>query len=262
LDLNTYLPFVLLLAAALGNWKSLILILLGACLMLGIFFSGAMAGWLGAIGALFVLVLVGFARNRHKVVLSVFRRLIPAMVVGGVLVGIFVPTGLRGGRIERFMTIVKLQGTHALGSRTTNVRLPVWAAYRKMFYEHPLLGVGLGSAPVEYHKYMVAKLGEPGKEFTHHGFNVFMDIGAEMGVLGLCAFIWFIIAYVRQVLRSLRLIEDPFLANMLLASFTACVAVFIQMQTETGSFWGNNFWCLLGLSLAIINVANKKRSKI
>ncbi|MDY6836864.1 MAG: O-antigen ligase family protein [Thermodesulfobacteriota bacterium] len=262
LDLNTYLPFVLLLAAASCRWKSLALILLGSCFMLGIFFSGAMAGWLGAIGSLIVLFLVGFARDRRKVVLGVFKRLVLVMVVGGVLVGAFVPTGLRGARLERFMTIVKLQGTHALGSRTTNLRLPVWAAYKKMFYEHPLLGVGLGSGPVEYHKYMVAKLGEPGKEFTHHGFNVFVDIGAEMGILGLAAFVWFIIAYARQVLRSLSLIEDPFLANMLLASFTASVAVFIQMQTETGTFWGNNFWCLLGLSLAIVNVANRKRSKI
>ena len=262
LDLNTYLPFVLLLAAASGRWKSLVLILLGSCLMLGIFFSGAMAGWLGAIGSLVVLVLVGFARDRQKIVLGVFRRLVPVMVVGGILVGVFVPTGLREARIERFMTIIKLQGAHALGTRTTGVRVPVWAAYKRMFYEHPLLGVGLGSAPVEYHKYMVAKLGAPGKEFTHHGYNVFVDIGAEMGILGLCAFVWFIIAYARQALRFLGLIEDPFLANMLLASSAACVAVFIQMQTETGSFWANNFWCLLGLSLAIINVANRKRSKI
>jgi len=51
------------------------------------------------------------------------------------------------------------------------------------------------------------------------------------------------------------------LANMLLACSAACVAVFIQMQTETGPFWANNLWCLIGLSLAIINVARAREFK-
>ena len=131
-----------------------------------------------------------------------------------------------------------------------------------MFHDHPILGVGLGAMPIEYHKYMVAKVGKPGKEFTHHGFNVFVDIGTEMGILGLGAFLWFIAAFVWQIFKHLRVIKDSFLGNMLLACSAACVAVFLQMQTETGPFWANNFWCLLGLSLAIINVATVKgRSK-
>jgi short subunit fatty acids transporter len=76
-----------------------------------------------------------------------------------------------------------------------------------------------------------------------------------MGILGIAAFLWFIIACARYILKYLPLITDPFLANMLLASFIGGVAMFIQMQSETGNFWSNSFWCLLGLSLAIINIS-------
>jgi hypothetical protein len=82
-----------------------------------------------------------------------------------------------------------------------------------------------------------------------------------MGVLGLGAFLWFIITYARLIFKYLALIEDPFLGRMFLASSVASFASFLQMQTETGPFWANNFWVLLGLSLAIINVSKAKGSE-
>lgn len=258
LDLNTYLPFVLLLAVASTRWKSLLLILLVCCFILGIVLAAAMAGWLATIGALVVLVVIGLARKQDRAVRGVLKRLALVILFGLIVVPIAVPTGMLGERIKRFLSIVTLHDIRT--QRTSEVRIPVWIAAKRMFYDHPILGVGLGSMPIEYRNYMVAEVGLPGKEFTHHGFNVFVDIGTEMGILGIGAFVWFMIACARHVVRHLGLIEDPFLANMLLACSAACVAVFVQMQTETGPFWANNFWCLLGLSLAIINVGKASGS--
>jgi len=256
MDLNTFLPFVLILAAGPTHWKSIFLMLLASGFLLGIVLAAAMAGWLATIGCLTVLAVVGLARKRGEAVKGIFKKLIPVIVLGALLVPVAVPMGLLGERVKRFASIVTL--TDIRTQRTSEVRIPVWVAAQKMFHDHPILGVGLGAMPVEYHKYMVAKVGQPGKEFTHHGFNVFVDIGTEMGILGLGAFIWFMTAFGWQVFKYLRVIKDPFLANMLLACSAACVAVFIQMQTETGPFWANNFWCLVGLSLAIINVAKSR----
>lgn len=256
MDLNTFLPFVLLLAAGPTHWKSILLMLLASGFLLGIVLAAAMTGWLATIGCLTVLVLVGLARKRGKAVKGVLKKLIPFIVLGGLLVSVAVPMGLLGERIKRFASILTM--TDIRTQRTSEVRIPVWIAAKKMFLDNPILGVGLGSMPIEYHRYMVAKVGGPGKEFTHHGFNVFMDIGTEMGILGLGAFIWFMAAFGWQVFKYLRVIKDPFLGNMLLACSAACVAVFIQMQTETGPFWANNFWCLVGFSLAIMNVAKTK----
>jgi O-antigen ligase len=258
LDSNTYLPFVLLLATG-SAWTSFFLIILASCLIFSIVLSAAMAGWLATIGSLTVLVIVGFARKQHKAVTGALKRLLVVMALGSILAAATVPSGLMSYRLKRFLSI--LTEIHIYTERTEQVRIPVWKAAKRMFYAHPILGVGLGSMPIEYDEYMVAKVGAPTKEFVHHGFNVFADIGAEMGILGIGVFIWFIVAYTRHVLKYLVLIKDPFLGNMLLATACACVAVFIQMQTETGPFWANNFWCLLGLSLAIINVAKANQSE-
>jgi O-antigen ligase len=259
LDLNTYLPFVLLLAATSAAWTSFFLIILASSLILGIVLAAAMAGWLATIGSLSVLVIVGFARKQHKTVAGVLKRLLLVIALGTIVAAVAVPSGLMSYRIERFLSI--LTEVQVYTERMEDVRIPVWKAAKRMFYDHPIFGVGLGSLPIEYHNYMVSLVGAEVKEFTHHGFNVFVDIGTEMGILGIGVFIWFIVAYTRHVLKYLVLIKDPFLGNMLLATACACVAVFIQMQTETGPFWANNFWCLLGLSLAIINVANANESE-
>jgi len=252
LDLNTYLPFVLLLAASQRRWKSLLLVVLASCYLLGIFLAAAMAGWLATIGLLMILVIIGL-RTQGEAVKGALKKLVLVFVLGSLLVSLTIPRGTLEERIERFVLIVTLTGIHT--QRTEEVRLPVWVAAKNMFLDHPILGVGLGSMFYEYHKYMVEKVGVRGKEFTHHGFNMFVDIGTEMGILGIGAILWFLFAYARIILKYLPLIEDPFLSNMLLASFAASVAAIIQMQTETGPFWANNFWVLAGLSLAIINVA-------
>jgi len=253
LDLNTYLPFVLLLAASQRRWKSLLLVVLASCYILGIILAAAMAGWLATIGSVMILVIIGLSRTQGKAVKGVLKKLVLVLILGSLLVSLTIPSSTLEERIGRFVLIVTLTGIHT--QRTEEVRIPVWAAAKNMFLDHPILGVGLGSMFYEYHKYMVERVGARGKEFTHHGFNMFVDIGTEMGILGIGAILWFLFTYAIVVLKHLPLIEDPFLSNMLLACFAASVAVVIQMQTETGPFWANNFWVLAGLSLAIINVA-------
>jgi O-antigen ligase len=221
--------------------------------IVGIVLAAAMAGWLATIGLLMILVIIGLSRTQGTAVKGALKKFVPVLILGILLVSLTIPRGTLEERIKRFVSIVTITGVHT--QRTEEVRIPVWVAAKNMFLDHPILGVGLGSMFYEYHKYMVARVGVRGKEFTHHGFNMFVDIVTEMGILGIGAILWFLFAYARIVLKFLPLIEDPFLSNMLLACFAASVAAIIQMQTETGPFWANNFWVLVGLSLAIINVA-------
>jgi O-antigen ligase len=259
LDINTYLPFALVLVALSKRLKYIFFLLLILAFIVGIFLSAAMAGWLAALGSLAVLTIIGVARKQYRGVIGGFKWLIIIILLAIILIAVSIPTGILIDKFKRFALIVSVEGVYT--QRTQEVRLPVWLAAKKMFIEHPIIGVGLGSMFYEYYNYVVARVGASGKEFTHHGFNVFVDIGVEMGILGIIAFLWFLIAYARLVLKYLASIEDPFLAHMLLASSAASVAVFLQMQTETGPFWANNFWVLLGLSLSIINVSKAKGSE-
>jgi O-antigen ligase len=260
LDITTYLPFALVLAATAKRLKFIFFMLLVLAFIAGMLLSAALAGWLAALVSLTLLIIIGFAQKKYKGVIKVFKWLTLIILLASILVTFIIPTGLLEARFRRFATLMSVEGVYT--SRTVEVRIPVWIAITEMFYEHPILGVGLGSIGYEYHEYMVARVGKIGKVFAHRGsFNVFVDRMAEMGILGIIAFLWLIIAYGRLLLKNLVLVEDPFLANMLLASSIASLAIFLQMQFESGHFWANNFWCLLGLSLAIINVSKAKGSE-
>ncbi len=60
-----------------------------------------------------------------------------------------------------------------------------WGALR-MIYERPLIGVGLGGFETAYVKYKLIGLN------SLYAHNHFLQIGAEMGVIGLGAFLWFL----------------------------------------------------------------------
>jgi len=252
-DLTVYLPFALVLATISTRLKSIFFMLLILSFIAGIILSAAMAGWLAAVASLSVLTIIGFTRKQYRGVIGVLKWLVIIVLLATILVAAIVPTPILIARFERFADILSFGGPFL--ESTLEVRTAVFAAAKKILAERPILGVGLGSLFYEYYKYQVAAVGAPGKKFTHRGFNVFIDIGTEMGILGIGAFLWLVIAYARYVLKYLPLITDPFLANMLLASFIAGVAMFIQMQSETGNFWSNSSWCLIGLSLAIIKIS-------
>jgi O-antigen ligase len=256
-DITTYLPFVLILASTAKRLNFIFYMLLTLAFIAGMLLSGALAGWLAALVSLTLLIIIGFAQKQYKSVIKVFKWLILIILLASIMVTLIIPPRLLEARFRRLISLVSVEGVYT--SRTAEVRIPVWIAAKNMFYDHPILGVGLGAFGYEYYKYLVARVGFVEKEFAHRGsFNVFMDRIAEMGILGIIAFLWFLIAYARLLLKNLALIEDPFLANMLLASSVASLAIFLQMQFESGHFWGNNFWVLAGLSLAIINVAKTK----
>jgi O-antigen ligase len=252
-DLTVYLPFALVLSAISTRLKSIFFVLLILSFIAGILLSAAMAGWLAAAASLSVLAILGFTRKQYRGVIGVLKWLVVIILLATILVAAIVPTPILIARFERFADILSFGGPFL--QSTLEVRTAVYAAAKKILADRPILGVGLGSLFYEYYKYQVAAVGAPGKKFTHRGFNVFIDIGTEMGILGIGAFLWFIIACAWYILKYLPLITDPFLANLLLASFIGCVAVFIQMQSETGNFWNNSFWVLLGLALAIINIS-------
>ena len=252
-DLTVYLPFALVLAAISTRLKSIFYMLLVLSFIAGILLSAAMAGWLTAVASLAILTVVGLLLKQYRGVIGVLKWLVIIILLATLLVAAIVPTPILTARFERFTSIVSFGGPFL--ESTLEVRTAVFAAAKKMFVAHPVLGVGLGSFFYEYYKYQIAAVGQAGKKFTHRGFNVFVDIGSEMGILGIGVFLWFIIACAWYILKYLPLITDTFLANMLLASFIGGIAMFIQMQSETGNFWSNNFWVLLGLSLAIINIS-------
>jgi len=79
-------------------------------------------------------------------------------------------------------------------------RVYMWDAGWRMFRDHPVTGVGLQDLHALYDRYRA-----PGaSERAGHLHNVFVQIAAQMGAVGLAAFAWLYGSFVRAAVSGLR----------------------------------------------------------
>jgi len=72
-------------------------------------------------------------------------------------------------------------------------RLVWWWGTLKMVYQRPLIGVGLGGFETAYARYKLTGLN------PSYPYNYFLQLAAEMGVVGLGAFLWFLFTVWKQI---------------------------------------------------------------
>ena len=154
---------------------------------LGLFASWSRGGWLGMAAGL--AVVVGL-RSRRAVVLSALMAfLVFSMVVLGV-VGALPPAVLeRFQGLEDwtlFLRPVELRSIRVTGENFALVeRMAHWWAAWAMWLDFPWTGVGVGNYPVAYETYRM-----PGwKDPLGHAHNIFLNVMAESGLIGLGAYI-------------------------------------------------------------------------
>ncbi|SHM58504.1 O-antigen ligase [Caldanaerovirga acetigignens] len=203
------------------------------CGMLGIILTCLVmtlsrGGWLG----LAVAVLV-FA-------LAVDRRLFAVLMLIAALSPVFLPTVI----INRIASIGSLEDS------SNAYRVTIWVATLRMLKDYWLTGLGLGLRAFSrvYRDYMIA--GTP----ALHAHNFYLQLGLEMGILGLVSFIWFVWAELKEVTRIMRV------GNIKKAVFAVAIAGAISGHLFHGLFdhvWfspriGMTFWEMAGILAAII----------
>lgn len=122
---------------------------------------------------------------------------------------------------ERFATL-----TNSGGEISTRVQ--IWHTALNIWENHPLVGVGLGGFPQAYSQAFV-----PGKAFLPstvfqpppHAHNIFLQLMAEQGILGLVAFVAILIAAARIALRLRRSSDQS--ARWLGSGLLAALAAFL-----------------------------------
>lgn len=135
-------------------------------------------------------------------------------------------------------------------------RIAVYRHTLNMIKAHPLIGVGANTYMSNYKKYKefpeYRKVKTPDYMYAH---NTYLHMAAEIGILGLCAFFWFIYVFFKQCANANLALTDPFLKTVHL-SLTACAIAFLingltesSLQSSRGALI---FWYLLGLSTAFI----------
>jgi O-antigen ligase len=218
--LGTALPLALAVAVllardSLGRWAQASTALLAA----GVLLSFSRGAWLGVACAAAVMLAVASARSRRW--LAPLAAAILLLTVVGAL-------GLLPASIaERINVVAEYFGPFDvrnvdLNSENWSVveRMAHWQAAWDMFLDHPWFGIGPGNYSTAYEQYYLPGWLEP----LGHAHNYYLNLAAELGLLGLSGYLLVVGLAFRAAIRGLRA-ADPFWRAVALGTLGSLVAI-------------------------------------
>jgi O-antigen ligase len=118
-------------------------------------------------------------------------------------------------------------------------RIYIWQASWKIFLNHPISGVGIGTFPLVYPNYKFPQARESIVSFAH---NLPLNLLVETGLLGFSAFFLFLFDIYRRGIILFKRIENKMIILALISSLTA----YMVHQLFDGTIWslhiGLGFW--------------------
>ena len=132
-----------------------------------------------------------------------------------------------------------------------NFRQEVWQVGLQMQADFPFTGVGMGSFnAVAERLYPLATQNNPGAH------NLFLQVGLDLGLLGLIAFLAIVIIALTSAWQAHTYYreQEPFLAATAVGLF-ACLSGLVVHGLVDGTIWGTRgaplLWLIIGLTLAL-----------
>ncbi len=136
--------------------------------------------------ALLFIVIVGFPHLRKLIALLALA----ALVVVEMFFTGWIPTNVITPALK-FLGIIQISFiAPSSQDYSTAERLAHWIAGIRMFLHHPLTGVGIGNYPDAYSQYFVTIF----VNSLGHAHNYYINIAAEIGSIGLTAYLLFLMA--------------------------------------------------------------------
>lgn len=171
-------------------------------LALAEYLSQSRGAEIALMAALVFIVLAGMPAMR-----KVFRVLIIALLgfLAALLAGL-IPQSLFGPALKFLgLTGISLVEPNTADFSTAE-RLAHWIAGLHMYFDHPILGVGIGNYPDAYPPYHITMFLDP----LGHAHNYYINIAAEMGTIGLIVYLFFLFAIFFAGTRILQRINSRY----------------------------------------------------
>ena len=165
-----------------------------------------------ALGISFIFMGFFFFVSREKNFFKGNKKIFIAILVVVILITILftVPTSLskKGtiiSKIKERASIARIGNEFSTGRRTT-----IWKYTSLMIKDHPWLGSGIGTFKYNSLRYQAKFLDQGENRYLYpygiaeKAHNEYLQIGAELGIIGLLIFIWLIFAYFNYGLKALK----------------------------------------------------------
>jgi len=137
-------------------------------------------------------------------------------------------------------------------------RISIYRNTINMIKQHPFIGVGVNTFSKNYGKYKL----ESAEKYAHtpdtiYAHNNYLQMAGEIGLLGLLAFLWFLVQVFRRGFKTYQTIKEEYLKIVVLSLIACFIAFLINGLTETSLYYSRVvmvFWYLIGVSLALPRV--------
>ena len=150
-----------------------------------------------------------------------------------------------GGVTHRLLSIFY----HSSADTSVSMRMDMWLAALQMVGDHPMLGIGWGAFKFVYPVYN--ELIQQAGITIFHAHNMYLNILAETGIAGFCAFFWLFFGAAVYAVRFLRLPGiQPQERAMALMTAASILAVAVSSFSDYDLFSTQislTLWFLLGL---------------
>ncbi|HEV2581467.1 MAG TPA: O-antigen ligase family protein [Ktedonobacteraceae bacterium] len=148
--------------------------------------SQSRGGEIALAAALTFILLAGMPRVRTLMRIGIFAILagLAAAMLG------LLPSSLTSSALK-FLGLEQISfSAPSAQDYSTAERLAHWIAGLNMFFDHPILGVGIGNYPDAYAPYHITIF----LDSLGHAHNYYINIAAEMGTIGLVVYLGFVAA--------------------------------------------------------------------
>ncbi|MDE0044184.1 MAG: O-antigen ligase family protein [Candidatus Poribacteria bacterium] len=156
---------------------------------------------------------------------------------------------------ERISTVFDFQFA------SNQARLLRWGQALLMFLESPIIGKGYGSFAILYEA-DASLVGEYTSQFQLGAHSEYLQVLAELGIVGFTAWMWLVIAFFRYGFRALRDIEDGFYRSLIIGLLSAELSLlvhFIVNNLLNGDAIAIPFWLIYGLLPTVVSIAKRER---
>jgi O-antigen ligase len=200
----------------------------------GIISSQSRGGLIGLVAMLVVIVVTARGRERTRLVGIAMI----ALAVFGAVFASSIGAGLR----ER------------VNDEGSSGRSNLWRIAVAIWKDHPVAGVGTGSFSVMVPRYLTPEHTTAGRIQTHGevAHNVYLETLAELGTIGVTAFLFLLGGITLRLYRSIRVarrMQNELLATTGRSIFAALIGVFICDTFLSGQYQ-EMLWIVLGCALA------------
>ena len=158
-------------------------------------------------------------------------------------------------KIKARTSITALKKAYTVGRRRA-----IWEFTFMMIKDHPLLGSGIGTFKYNSLSYQAEFFKqEDNRSIYPHGFakdvhNEYLQLGSELGIIGLGIFIWIMICYFYYASRILKKTKDKYQQGMVIGLMGSILAVLIDALFGFPLHLPATlvlFWLFLGITMSI-----------